>query len=248
MLVLAFAVPFICVGTLTVQPKFYLGTLLTIVNTSSFISIQSAYDADFLNFVNSNLAGPAGLAFAFVWTLIVRPFGTETAARRLTRFSWGDIVSLSEEATLAEHRRMGVRMLDRLMQHLPRLAITAQDTNIALREVRVALNMLDLLAYMPRVDAVPRQLLRQVATEVGSYFRACLKARERLPAPKGLLMTMDRARRSLTYDWMGDDASRLHLLHALSGLRLALLPGVEIVDVQAEQEEQPPYGIDGAPL
>jgi hypothetical protein len=47
---------------------------------------------------------------------------------------------------------------------------------------------------------------------------------------------------------MGDDESRLHLLHALSGLRLALLPGVEIVDVQAEQEEQPPYGIDGAPL
>ena len=183
-----------------------------------------------------------------VWTLIVRPFGTETAARRLTRFSWADIVSLSEEATLAEHRRMGVRMLDRLMQHLPRLAITAQDTNIALREVRVALNMLDLLAYMPRVHEVPRQLLRQVATEVGTYFRACLKARERLPAPKGLLMTMDRARRSLTYEWMGDDASRLHLLHALSGLRLALLPGVEIVDAQAEQEEQPPYGIDGAPL
>ncbi|MFJ5300475.1 FUSC family protein [Pseudomonas sp. NPDC088368] len=248
MLVLAFAVPFICVGTLTVQPKFYLGTLLTIVNTSSFISIQSAYDADFLNFVNSNIAGPVGLAFAFVWTLIVRPFGTEVAAKRLTRFSWNDIVSLSEEASLAEHRRMGVRMLDRLMQHLPRLTITAQDTNIALREVRVALNMLDLLAYMPRVHAVPRQLLRQVATEVGTYFRACLKARERLPAPKGLLMTMDRARRSLTFDWMGDDESRLHLLHALSGLRLALLPGVEIVDVLAEQEEQPPYGIDGAPL
>lgn len=248
MLVLAFAVPFICVGTLTVQPRFYLGTLLTIVNTSSFISIQSAYDADFLNFVNSNLAGPTGLAFAFVWTLIVRPFGTEVAAKRLTRFSWRDIVALSEEASLAEHRHMGVRMLDRLMQHLPRLAITAQDTNIALREVRVALNMLDLLAYMPRVHEVPRQLLRQVATEVGNYFRACLKARERLPAQKGLLMTMDRARRSLTFDWMGDDESRLHLLHALSGLRLALLPGVEIVDALAEQEEQPPYGIDGAPL
>lgn len=248
MLVLAFAVPFICVGTLTVQPKFYLGTLLTIVNTSSFISIQSAYDADFLNFVNSNLAGPAGLAFAFVWTLVVRPFGTELAAKRLTRFSWRDIVSLSEQASLAEHRRMGVKMLDRLMQQLPRLTITAQDTGIAVRELRVALNMLDLLAYMPRVPAVPRQLLRQVTTEVGAYFSACLKSHERLPAPKGLLMTMDRARRALAFDAMGDDQARLQLLHALSGLRLALLPGVEIVDVVAEHEEQPPYGIDGAPL
>lgn len=143
---------------------------------------------------------------------------------------------------------MGVRMLDRLMQHLPRLAITAQDSTSALREARVALNMLDLLAYMPRVDPAPRQLLRQVATEVGAHFRACLKARERLPAPKGLLMTMDRARRALAFNGEDDDAARLNLLHALSGLRLALLPGVEIVDVLAEQEEQPPYGIDGAPL
>ena len=51
MLVLAFAVPFICIGTLTVQPRFYLGTLLTIVNTSTFISIQGAYDADFFTFL-----------------------------------------------------------------------------------------------------------------------------------------------------------------------------------------------------
>jgi uncharacterized membrane protein YccC len=154
MLVLAFAVPFICVGTLTVKPQFYLGMLLTLVNTSSFISIQGAYDADFLSFANSNLAGPVGLLFAFVWTLIARPFGAELAAKRLTRFSWRDIVSLTEPATLAEHRNLGVQILDRLMQHLPRLAMTGQDTGIALREVRVALNLLDLLAYTHRVFTV----------------------------------------------------------------------------------------------
>ncbi|WP_426114124.1 FUSC family protein [Pseudomonas sp. DSP3-2-2] len=248
MLVLAFAVPFICVGTLTVQPRFYLGTLLTIVNTSSFISIQSAYDADFLNFVNSNLAGPVGLLFAFVWTLVVRPFGVELAAKRLTRFSWRDIVALTEPATLAEHRTMGAQMLDRLMQHLPRLTLTAQDTGIALRELRVALNLLDLLAWLPRVNTARQMLVRHVVDEVGGYFQACLDARERLPAPKGLLMTMDRARRALSAEGLGDEPARPHLLHALSGLRLALLPGIEIVHPAAETEEQPPYGIDGAPL
>ena len=144
MLVLAFAVPFIIVGTLTVKPQFYLGMLLTLVNTSSFISIQGAYDADFLSFVNSNLAGPVGLLFAFVWTLIARPFGAELAAKRLTRFAWRDIVSLTEPATLADHRKLGVQVLDRLMQHLPRLAMTGQDTGSALRDLRVALNLLDL--------------------------------------------------------------------------------------------------------
>ncbi|NQD59684.1 FUSC family protein, partial [Pseudomonas sp. CM25] len=122
MLVLAFAVPFICVGTLTVQPRFYLGTLLTIVNTSTFISIQGAYDADFFTFLNSNLAGPVGLLFAFIWTVVMRPFGVELAAKRMTRFVWRDIVEMTEPATLAEHRQVGVQMLDRLMQHLPRLS------------------------------------------------------------------------------------------------------------------------------
>ncbi|MFO2466074.1 FUSC family protein [Pseudomonas sp. 15FMM2] len=245
MLVLAFAVPFICVGTLTVQPRFYLGMLLTIVNTSSFISIQGAYDADFLSFANSNLAGPMGLLFAFVWTLIARPFGAELAAKRLTRFSWRDIVSLTEPATLAEHRHMAAQMLDRLMQHLPRLAMTGQDTGVALRELRVALNLLDLLAYAPRVLGVPRELLNQVVTEVGDYFKACLKAGERLPAPSGLLMTLDRTRRALNGQGLqGEGETRLHLLHALSGLRLALLPGVEFVDTGDMQAPLP----DGAPL
>jgi uncharacterized membrane protein YccC len=245
MLVLAFAVPFIVVGTLTVKPQFYLGMLLTLVNTSSFISIQGAYDADFLSFANSNLAGPMGLLFAFIWTLIARPFGAELAAKRLTRFSWRDIVSLAEPATLSEHRLLGIRMLDRLMQHLPRLAMTGQDSGVALREVRVALNLLDLLAYTPRVVGVPQVLLRQVVAEVGEYFKACLKAGERLQAPSPLLMTLDRTRRAL--GGAGDDETRRHLLHALSGLRLALLPGVEFVG-SAEPEEPLPHGIDGAPL
>ncbi|MGE8153944.1 FUSC family protein [Pseudomonas vancouverensis] len=245
MLVLAFAVPFICIGTLTVKPQFYLGMLLTLVNTSSFISIQGAYDADFLSFANSNLAGPMGLLFAFIWTLIARPFGAELAAKRLTRFSWRDIVGLSEPATLSEHRLLGIQMLDRLMQHLPRLAMTGQDSGVALREVRVALNLLDLLAYTPRVTGLPQVLLRQVVAEVGEYFKACLKAGERLPAPSPLLMTLDRTRRSLS--GAGDDETRRHLLHALSGLRLALLPGVEFLG-SPELEEPFPQGIDGAPL
>lgn len=242
MLVLAFSIPFICVGTLTVQPRFYLGMLLTLVNTSSFISIQGAYDADFFAFVNSNLAGPIGLLFAFIWTLVARPFGAELAAKRLTRFSWKDIVHMTEPANLAEHRQLGVQLLDRLMQHLPRLALTGQDTGIAMREVRVGLNLLDLLAYTPRVTGAPNALLQQVVSEVGEYFRACLKAGERLPAPAALLMTMDRARRAL--NGQGDDETRLNLLHALSGLRLALLPGVEFVS-SAEPEEPLP---EGAPL
>jgi len=249
MLVLAFAVPFICVGTLTVQPRFYLGTLLTIVNTASFISIQGAYDADFLTFANANLAGPVGLLFAFIWTLVVRPFGVELAAKRLTRFSWHDIVGMTRPASLAEHRRLGVQMLDRLMQHLPRLTQTGQDTNSALRDLRVGLNLLDLLAYMPRATPPAQAALAQVIAEVGAHFQTCLKARRRLHAPADLLRSMERARHALNLEAMADcGETRVHLLHALSGLRLALLPGVEVVLEPSDDQPQLPYGIDGAPL
>ncbi len=249
MLVLAFAVPFICVGTLTVQPRFYLGTLLTIVNTATFISIQGAYDADFLTFINANLAGPVGLLFAFIWTLLLRPFGVELAAKRLTRFSWRDIVEMTQPATLAEHRQVGVQMLDRLMQHVPRLAMTGQDSGVALRDLRVGLNLLDLLAYTPRVGQPVRERLQTVVAEVGEHYAACLRAGERLHAPPGLLRNMERARQALVIGDMSDRGeARVHLLHALSGLRLALLPGVEVVLEPAEATPQLPHGIDGAPL
>lgn len=248
MLVLAFAIPFICVGTLTVQPRFYLGTLLTIVNTATFISIQGAYDADFFTFLNANLAGPVGLLFAFIWTLLLRPFGVELAAKRMTRFAWRDIVEMTQPATLAEQRQVGVQMLDRLMQHLPRLSQTGQDSGVALRDLRVGLNLLDLLAYMPRVGQQARERLQTVVEEVGAHYGQCLRAGERLHAPAALLRNMERARQSLALDELHDRGdARVHLLHALSGLRLALLPGVEVM---LERSEQPqlPQGIDGAPL
>ncbi|MBK4999348.1 FUSC family protein [Pseudomonas sp. S31] len=248
MLVLAFAVPFICVGTLTVQPRFYLGTLLTIVNTATFISIQGAYDADFLTFINANLAGPVGLLFAFIWTLLLRPFGVELAAKRMTRFAWRDIVEITHPANLAEHRQLGVQMLDRLMQHLPRLSQTGQDSGVALRDLRVGLNLLDLQAYMPRVGQQARERLEAVIAEVGTHFAACLRANQRLHAPAELLRSMERARQGLALDQgheRGD--ARLHLLHALSGLRLALLPGVEVM-LEPSEQPQLPHGIDGAPL
>ena len=65
-------------------------TMLVAVNTATFISIQGAYDADFFVFLNSNLAGVAGLLFAYVWTRATRPFGAELAVRRLLRSGWED--------------------------------------------------------------------------------------------------------------------------------------------------------------
>lgn len=60
-------------------------------------------------------------------------------------------------------------------------------------------------------------------------------------------MTLDRTRRALSSQGLDDGETRRHLLHALSGLRLALLPGVEFVD-SGDQSDNVPYGINGVPL
>jgi hypothetical protein len=119
---------------------------------------------------------------------------------------------------------------------------------VALRDLRVGLNLLDLLAYMPRAGQQARERLNTVVEEVGAHYAACLRAGERLHAPAALLRNMERARLALNLDELyerGD--ARTHLLHALSGLRLALLPGVEVMLEPAEQPQLPP-GLDGAPL
>ena len=93
-----------------------------------------------------------------------------------------------------------------------------------------------------------RERLNTVVEEVGAHYAACLRAGDRLHAPAALLRNMERARLALNLDELyerGD--ARTHLLHALSGLRLALLPGVEVMLEPAEQPQLPP-GIDGAPL
>ena len=53
--------------------------------TATDIGLQGSYNADFQTFFNTNVAGVAGILFALVWTLLVRPFGTAAAARRPVR-------------------------------------------------------------------------------------------------------------------------------------------------------------------
>ena len=247
MLVLAFAGPFICVGTLTVQPRFYLPTLLIAVNTATFISIQGAYQADFLVFLNSNLAGPIGLLFALVWTLLFRPFGAELLARRMTRSSWRDLGAMSHADSLIEQRRLAGRLLDRFAQHLPRLNISGQDSSEAERDLRIAYNLLDLKAHQARLPLDAQRALQVVLRGVGRHFKRNLRAGKAQPVAASLLNLIEHARLATAASAPQHEPAALAVLHALGGLALALRPVVaaEAVDYH---EQHLPTGLDGAPL
>ncbi|MEI6000872.1 FUSC family protein [Paraburkholderia bengalensis] len=196
MLVVIFAGPFLLIGTLIPRPQFTLVTMLTAVNTATFISIQSAYDADFFVFINSNLAGVAGLLFAYLWTRATRPFGAELAAARLTRSAWADVVVSASTAAIEDQRNLYARMLDRLMQLLPRHAATDSHRHPSIesfRDFRVALNALDLRRTRRKLTNDLQGAIDDVLTGVRQYFEQCIARRERQPVPSALIETIDAA-------------------------------------------------------
>jgi uncharacterized membrane protein YccC len=234
MLVLIFAVPFLIIGTLIPRPRFTLVTMLTAVNTATFISIQSAYEANFFVFINSNLAGVAGLLFAFIWTRMTRPFGAELAAARLTRSAWADIVvSASPTVVIADQRDLYARMLDRLMQLLPRHAATDSHRHPSIesfRDFRVALNALDLRRTRRKLPAELQTSVDSVLDALRHYFELCIARRARQPVPAELIRGIDATSAQVTsraITQSQDVAAEKWLretLHALVGMRLSLHP------------------------
>lgn len=249
MLVVMFAVPFILVGTLIPRPRFGMATMLVAVNTASFISIQSAYDSNFLTFINSNIAGPAGLLFAFLWTRVTRPFGAELAAARLTRSSWKDVVLSASTRPIDDQRDLAARMLDRLMQLIPRLAATDDHRHPSIesfRDLRVAFNALDLRRLRRKLGGEVPVALEHVLEGVSAYFQQCVERRARQPVPASLRESIDAALMRVTQEGTaganaGEPSASLSkrqlrdALHALVGMRLSLFPQPAVLPTRETQ-------------
>ena len=250
MLVVLFAGPFILVGTLIPRPQFSMVTVLVAVNTATFISIQDAYSADFLIFLNSNLAGLAGLLYAYLWTRATRPFGAELAASRLLRSSWADVALTASARTIEDPRNLAARMLDRLMQLIPRLAATDDHRHPSIesfRDLRIAFNALDLRRLTGKLGGEAPAAIDHVLDDVREYFEWCIDQRARQPVPESLMSSIDAAVARVTAQGLANagapgptaqtSARRLReALHALVGLRLSLFPATLITPTPPEPE------------
>ncbi|ANB77010.1 FUSC family protein [Paraburkholderia phytofirmans] len=250
MLVILFAAPFILVGTLIPRPAFNMVTVLVAVNTATFISIQDAYSADFLIFLNSNLAGLAGLLYAYLWTRATRPFGAELAASRLLRSSWADVVLTASTRRIEDPRNLAARMLDRLMQLIPRLAATDDHRHPSIesfRDLRIAFNALDLRRLTHKLGGEAPAAIDHVLEDVRQYFETCVDRRARQPVPESLMSSIDAAVARVTAQGLANanapsatsQSSARHLrdaLHALVGLRLSLFPATLITPTPPEPE------------
>jgi uncharacterized membrane protein YccC len=263
MLVILFAAPFILVGTLIPRPQFNMVTVLVAVNTATFISIQDAYDANFLVFANSNLAGLAGLLYAYLWTRVTRPFGSELAAERLLRSSWADVALTASTQPIEDPRNLAARMLDRLMQLIPRLAATDDHRHPSIesfRDLRIAFNALDLRRLTRKLGGEAPAAIDHVLDSVRQYYESCVDGRKRETVPDSLMASIDAAVARVTAQGLananaGADAGAnadapgapaptsptsarqlREALHALVGLRLSLFPATLTTPTPPEPE------------
>ncbi|MFD1560452.1 FUSC family protein [Paraburkholderia silviterrae] len=239
LLVIFFSFLFIPLGLLMSRPKWALISTLVALTTATFLGIDSVYDANILSFLNGNLAGLAGVIFASVMTGVIRPFGTDAATARLTRSSWRDVVLSGSALSLDQQRDLNARMLDRLVQLIPRVAPSEDykhPSTESLRDMRIALNTLDLRRLSGKFSGELPVALNRVLDDVQSHYERCLESGERQPVPPTLAVDIDAAMARIMADFAATPAApgyklRKGALHALIGLRLSLFPGAKPDDV-----------------
>ncbi|WP_137933049.1 FUSC family protein [Mesorhizobium comanense] len=196
LLVLALAPPFLLLGTLIPRPQLNMLAMLLTVNTASFIALSDRFSADFTSFAGGGLAALAGVGFALVWTLVVRPFGGEIAARRLVHAGWSDLAQLAAGDRAEDQRRLAGRMLDRLGQLVPRLA-AAEDKRLSMidgyAEIRLGLNIVELQRLRGRLTSEERVSIGDVLSAVAALFKERVRLGASVPASPGLRERIDAA-------------------------------------------------------
>ncbi|WP_175109433.1 FUSC family protein, partial [Paraburkholderia solisilvae] len=237
-LVVVFALPFLCIGTLIADQRYSLVASVIALFTATFLSLANSYDANFLDYMNTSSAVLAGLVFAFVWTRVTRPFGAEYFAQRLIRATWADVARSASLQPISDERTFFSRMLDRLMQILPRLATSGPHHHPSVetfRDLRVASNSLDLRHYRDGVAADMSAQIDRVLTNVRTYYELCVARRRRQPVPRGLIEAIDAALARIAQPGVSAAppaprptfSTEIRLrdaVHALVGLRLSLAP------------------------
>jgi uncharacterized membrane protein YccC len=239
LLIIFFSFIFIPLGLLMPRPKWALISTLVALTTATFLGIDNVYDANILNFLNGNLAGLSGVLFASVMTGVIRPFGADAAAARLTRSSWRDVVLSGSALSLDQQRDLNARMLDRLMQLIPRVAPSEEHkhpSTESLRDMRIALNTLDLRRLSGKFSGELPVVLNRVLDEIQSHYERCLESGKRQPVSSALAADVDAAMARIMADFAAAPGApgyklRKSALHALIGLRLSLLPGAAPGDV-----------------
>jgi uncharacterized membrane protein YccC len=188
---------FVPVGLLMAMPATQpLGTGLGFL-TSTFLSLQDAYAADFVSYADAGFAAILGVAGAAVITALIRSVGAEFSARRLLRANWRDLAAIPRQRTPHQRTVLSGLLLDRLGLLVPRLASVGVGNDLAavdaLKDLRIGINMVDLQQDREALPPPVRATVDDVVAGTAAHFALQAVTGRALPPSSALLRDMDRA-------------------------------------------------------
>ncbi|SDE08568.1 Uncharacterized membrane protein YccC [Paraburkholderia lycopersici] len=193
-LAVLFAGPFIFIGAFIPGPTFGVTAMLVAVFTARFTSIQSVYDANFEEFLNSSLAGVAGAFFAVVWTKVTRPFGSEFIMARILRSIWFNVSIASRPIAAKKRREVLPKILDQVVQLIQRIHPAGAQSYFSvesLRDLQIALVSSDLCNVRDVLDDGLSQQVEDVLWKVSAYYSSCAQIGFRQIVPVDTLSKID---------------------------------------------------------
>lgn len=222
-LALALLPPLLLFGFLMGRPATAGAGMALSVTFSSALGLQARPPTDFAAFVNSNLGVYAALLIALALTRLLRSLTTDAAVLRLRRLTWRGIARLARGWGPGPAATDAAALLgDRLALLAPRLQRDGDDAVAAeaLRDLRLAMNLLRLRAECPGLDTPNRRLVEQLQRDIAEHFGA-LAARQAPRAFYPLLVGLDTLLARLSGAGPGPER---RAVVALVGLRRNLFP------------------------
>ncbi|MBL6456161.1 FUSC family protein [Belnapia sp. T6] len=216
-LIIALGLLYLPLGALLAVPALTPRMAPIALNALALMAIQASYGADPAGFLESAIGMLVGFAMALVVTRVLRGAGVAWRVARLVEADRRDLARLAEGRRPADLRRIAAAMLDRFEALSARLGAADAATlgRRELAELRAAFNLLRLREVAAGLPAALRPAIEAAVAATGALARGRL-------APEAALARIDAALAAA----LPEPAARPAAL-ALSGLRMALFPGIQ---------------------
>lgn len=225
MLVLTLAPALIGIGLASLDPRYAMPAMMTLLSFCNTMAIQDRLYVDFATYINNSLSQFFGLFTAIYVTRSIRAISADASARRLLAHTWSSIAWLARGRGDTEPAAFASRLVDRLGLLTPRLAASRADDLVgvdALAELRTGMDVVTLQQHR---DALPASVRRPVDSLLDALAEHYAQRRAAAAPGSGLLTCIDRALQALAQL----PAPAGPTLAALVGLRRNLFPQASYV-------------------
>jgi len=163
-------------GLYLARPESGLKAIATILGILGSFALQENGGVDITVFLNTSIAQVVGVVVALITTNLLRSVSTSWRVTRLLDAGKEDLAQLCRLSSLPDMAVVSSRMMDRISQLVPRLAIlnksSAPDqlrTIDAMLDFRVGLNIVQLM-QLRDAQILDKTILRPVLTALAEYF------------------------------------------------------------------------------